>query len=62
MYPPDGAGSAAFVLWRNERERRDGDRQALAAQLGKDSGCGRCERSRQITHCYGRIKAGTKAA
>src|SRR5262249_37398923 len=55
-------GSPVFILRHDERERRDSDRNALAAQLGEDPSSRRCERCRQIARCYRGLKAGTEAA
>src|SRR3989337_874782 len=59
--PPDWS-LATLVLRHDKWQRRDGDRQALAAQLGKDPCSGHCERGRQIAHRDRRIEARTEAA
>ena len=55
-------GLAAFVLWHNEWERRYGDRQALAAQLGEDCCAGHRMRGWKIAHCDRGVEARAEAA
>src|SRR4029077_13350603 len=54
-------GSAAFVSWFDEWEPRDGDRQALAAQLGEHCCAGHRKRGWQISRCNRGVEARTKA-